>query len=91
MFELTYPYQPVHRIDMVYFVVHCYLNGKLDKRSTHPHNIEYIIQRFVHLLVGCSRKIEMAEEPPTDAPIESAELTPDNAANNKAEVNVAKD
>ena len=34
----------------------------------------------------------MAEEPPTDAPIESAELTPDNAAsNNKAEVNVAKD
>mgnify|MGYP001795611768 FL=1 len=33
----------------------------------------------------------MAEEPPTDAPIGSAELTPDNAANNKAEVNVAKD
>ena len=33
----------------------------------------------------------MAEEPPADAPIESAELTPDNAAINKAEVNVAKE
>ena len=35
--------------------------------------------------------MEMAEEPPKDAPIESAELTPDNAANNKVEVNVVKD